>query len=1195
MPKALKVHPNERVDIPDFERAANDYTNERAAFEGERTILDRRSRVLEGFRIQIEDQTATPGAITVFNGSALDRDGYSLHDEDQTDAGVTLTLSGASTTFYVEVELSPTETDTDARAFWDPTFANTGVIPDGAEFSISVATRIAATWRVVQPVSTTGFDSTTNPNSTKIPLAVLITNGSNVINSTATVGLVQVDAASVTESTISAGGTSLRVFDSRLLGNVGDSVALGFGLGTQETAVLLTNDKDNGIITFAATANAHGMGEIVQAAGTGRLMQEKQDPNNPAAHPDSTRRLWQGDEVRGGALAQSKDALADRSDLNVRALKDKIDLLDAQLRELKFGSFDPGVVSSDPPTVFPARPRYFHQVGSVAGARFPTVSIGDGTGTFGDYNGANHTPFVDAIAFLTAAGGGVLLVKEGNYVFTSTVSITVPITIIGAGKEVTTITNNVAASNAFTITLAAPDDNNKVIMEDITCAYGTGSIVFMTLETVSLVVRNCDFTCVIGLTGGTGVNSRILADLCLFQPSSTAAILANSVSTYEEVLTNSVFNNCTYYDGTGSGSFVVATVRNTQFLGCSFTGGGIIASSTGTLSHYNIALRDCQASLTTTVMSVIGAVDRLSVEGCHFIMTAVTSAVPVLNFTGAVNTISLVNNKFDTTWSGTTTIAWGRLIKFNAAATNVVIQNNEMLVNSGQVVDHIAFEGADSLVNILIQNNKLYTFFRGVRVSSAVVSSKSLAVRDNLFDGGIETFLQHGILVEDGYNSVHFDGNVFQGIDGGAVLKRCITILSPVDGTTGSITNNTLSVGLTVSAAADSAGIWVDATGGVECNLNIRGNFVSTCKGVGNIYGIYVNCGVSTVYNRINVCDNHFIATVVGSGLSSTYVAGIWIQNVNNAVVSRNSFIEGIAPSSDGNAICIVVTSSAHVLVSTNDITLPDIGGTPVYGCGILLLGANDAVSVRDNTLQSRTASSSADAIIIDPDTASVNNIAIENNTITWGASLAHGIRYASSSTGACAGLSVCGNLITGLDAAGANYGIRLLFTAASTARGIKVNNNIIEETAFSTTNNGISLVGNSTPTANAVQVNNNVVRGDLSGTGTRNATTGVGISVSLADIYQINSNLLDWCDAGIDGISIRIDDSKHGSIIGNVCRPGSSTLDEILHATSAAGAIIGGNIVGSSAFGAGTITHTATDVLKGTDNTSTEFTNKVS
>ena len=168
MPDKLKAHSNERIDLVDFILAANDYTSSTNAFDKERTWLDGRSRILEGFYVEISDQTTAPGQITIYNGTGLDRDGNILNDESLANSATTVTLAGASQSFYIEIELTSSDSSTDSRAFWDPTVTNTVPIPNGGEVNINVPTRITPNWQVVYPVSTSGFSVTTNPASTRV-------------------------------------------------------------------------------------------------------------------------------------------------------------------------------------------------------------------------------------------------------------------------------------------------------------------------------------------------------------------------------------------------------------------------------------------------------------------------------------------------------------------------------------------------------------------------------------------------------------------------------------------------------------------------------------------------------------------------------------------------------------------------------------------------------------------------------------------------------------------------------------------------------------------------------------------------------------------------------------------------------------------------------------------------------------------
>ena len=179
-----------------------------------------------------------------------------------------------------------------------------------------MTTRTTPTWEIHTPVAsgaiggTPLFEELTNPNSTRIPIAVLSTNGANEIT-----GATQVNAASVLEADIAAGVTSVRVINSRLLPAAG-TASLGFGSASVEAVTITANDRANGILTLAApTANTHSAGAIVRETGvTARFMQEQTDPTTAVAHPDAQSRLWQGNELRGSAVQSSKEVYLGRDD-----------------------------------------------------------------------------------------------------------------------------------------------------------------------------------------------------------------------------------------------------------------------------------------------------------------------------------------------------------------------------------------------------------------------------------------------------------------------------------------------------------------------------------------------------------------------------------------------------------------------------------------------------------------------------------------------------------------------------------------------------------------------------------------------------------------------------------------------------------------------------------------------------------------
>ncbi|NJL55183.1 hypothetical protein HC928_08335 [bacterium] len=444
MPDSLKVHSGERVDLVDYVQGSNTYTKEVNKFAFERAWLDRRSRIIEGFRVRVEDQTSFPGMITVFNGNAVDRQGQLVNNETTVEDSRSVTLLGTGLNFYVEIEFVENESNTDARFFWDPTVANTPPEPDGSEFGLNVATRLTPDWRVVTPVSTTGFQQTTNPNSLRIPVGVFRTDGSNRVSTGATnPGLVLVRPASVLESDTIVGATQVRVVDARLFPAVPFTVDVDFGATGVESRTVTAVDRVNGLLTVSvALANAHSSGAIIRTtSGAAELVQQKDDPSDPAldsllatpGHPDFAQRMWQANEVRGSGLISSKEAFGDRDDLNLRALKDYVDYMAAQIRELKFGSPRPEVTNSAPPLAFGARPRYFDPAGGVQGARSNSVSIGNGTTSFGDFNGTDGAALLtSAIAALPAAGG-TIFVKAGTYTFTTAVTLSKTVRIVGEG------------------------------------------------------------------------------------------------------------------------------------------------------------------------------------------------------------------------------------------------------------------------------------------------------------------------------------------------------------------------------------------------------------------------------------------------------------------------------------------------------------------------------------------------------------------------------------------------------------------------------------------------------------------------------------------------------------------------------------------------------------------------------------------
>lgn len=702
MPKKLAVHPNERIDVPDFDHAATIYTDESLSFLKERFLIDRRSRVIDGFRVEVSDQTATPGQITVYNGNAIDRSGVSIADEDQANSSITVTLSGSSQTFYVEVEFTEAFTDTDSRGFWDPTYDNGVGVPTGKEVDLSVATRSTPTWKVVYPISTTGFDFTTNPNSTRVPLVKLTTNGSNQITGVVNTLLSQVVAASVIESDTAAGSTKLRVFDSRFFPDTG-TVSLDAGGTNPETSLtLVSNDRENGILTInPATVYSHSAGAIVKVTGvTGRLIKENVDPNATAmdtASPnhvvDQTRRFFQGNEIRGGALASSKETTAGRDDLNLRSVKDYVDFVAGQIREMKFGSPRTEITSISPPSSFSSRPRYFDNAGSITGARTASITIGNGTTTFGDYNGSTNAVFTAAIAALPS--GGRIYVKPGTYTFTSSVAIPTNITIIGDSKDDVILVNNVAASYIFSV------NNATVGIESLTFQSGTGGTDCLSITNGTVHAASALFTGVAFSNGTFNLRDGLVSE-----------------SLHGTQISGRIYNSVL------SGSFTtVGTFVQFEIDGCSIaTDPGFVNFTSGTTYSFmvkNSFILSSQFSDTPMFLWDAGSTSlNVVVDSCllqNSVLDCSFQSKPgIFKLSGAGN-LTIANSYVMVNGQNTAAgrEAVGLRMETNAANFNVAISNTKFInyatyttgiYTFGDQNNKISISGCDFYTNVGIQD-----------------------------------------------------------------------------------------------------------------------------------------------------------------------------------------------------------------------------------------------------------------------------------------------------------------------------------------------------------------------------------------------------------------------------------------------------------------------------------------------------------
>jgi len=512
MSKALKVHPAERVDLEDFVHATQTFVQEEIGLSNLRQTLDNQCRVLDGFRIEIPDQAIYPGRVVVHNGYAIDSYGQRTFNDEYLTTSRTVTLEGANLAFWLEIEYVEIESDSDARAFWDPTVdqgtdPSGDAKPDGQEFGDTVSTRVALDWRICTPMRTgaAGFERDSDPTSARIPVARLTTDTAGKV---AGLGSTTEKAATVILEVLATTPGKLRVQNAQhfLVGDVlvgagqvisavGDSIAFAAGtctltdaaatfvasyigqpitisgatsagnngsfvvtgvpgptqiqygnaagvtetfpgtwaVGIQETKTISTTDVASGIITLTGNiANFHSPGNILRGTGAaavnlmpegryGRYFQQSQ--------ADRRDLMFQADEVHGAVLEQGTRSATDRSDQNLKGLKDYVDFLAAQIEEMKWGHSNPllSTVSMQrtPPgliSALPTYPRYYDQAGGLQGTRTATITVGDGAMSWGDFTGNTQASIQAAIDNLPA-GGGTIYVKAGTFALSFDVTI----------------------------------------------------------------------------------------------------------------------------------------------------------------------------------------------------------------------------------------------------------------------------------------------------------------------------------------------------------------------------------------------------------------------------------------------------------------------------------------------------------------------------------------------------------------------------------------------------------------------------------------------------------------------------------------------------------------------------------------------------------------------------------------------------
>ena len=1186
MPKALKAHPGERLDLVDYVQGANTYTQDSQKFVLEREWLDRRSRVLDGFRVRVEDQGTYPGLITVFNGNALDRNGQLINNEELENDSRSVTLLGASTNFYVEIEFTAVESDTDARYFWDPTVPNVPPEPDGSEFPLNVATRLTPDWRVVFPVSTTGFEQSTNPNSVRVPVGVFRTDVGNAIATGATnPGLVLVQAASVLEADTAIGAAQIRVIDARIFPVPPFNITVDVGGANPEARTVTVVDRANGILNLGvATAFAHSAGSIIAVTSTtADLVQQRTDPSNPTlspslptpGHPDPAQRLWQADEVRGSALIQSKETSGSRDDLNVRSLKDQVDYLSAQIREMKFGHPRPDITSFSPPFNFNTRPRYFDRSGSIQGARSNTVSIGNGTTSFGDFNGTDENVFIAALAALNPGFGGMVYVKEGNYTFANSVNVGIPVVFVGENFSATTITNN-AATAAFVISAATSFENISIFSSTGPAANITSSV---TVDLTRCVV-NTDLT-----ISGAATLATIIANKSSFAPAISVSIVS---STGGATLSLSSFTDCDLLAQTNVFS---CPINDLVVDNCYISGPNFLIPAGVTDPVANLCVQNCNIVASGVVMYSSGGQDFSNVRFANNYITT-------LSLNAGASVFDLFSSKHDGVYFSENTIviaattsvvatpAYVLTTVANASASDIRFENNKVVGPTGGYVVCYNSDVISTGRPIRFSGNTVMRCAEMVRIGSTAgqMTSGDYIIQNNVHDNMSNDALVYGVRLfsDPAPRSVEISGNLFANYASASAGNRFGVDCSwdVVTGVSVTVSNNVFFNFNAISAEAHAVYFGSIATSPTSGSVRVLGNRITSIFADGGVRAsaIYLSPTTTGSITAQFQVANNLIANIGNSGTGLPINAyGIRANGVNYLTI-ENNHITSIIGGLGGLAASINLTSCSSsvggVLVSGNVCSISE-GGIALSPSGYLIYvsGTCSNTSIHGNTCTQYESLSSLAAGLIAISSDNTNGISITNNVVNTSTVVGlYGIsfKYATTVTTASHKATLIANNSVFLNNNISSTGIYA--EIGGNAIGFVVENNVITETQLLGNRYGIDIRGNKNP-ALAVPSRSVVIRGNtLIGVKTGALVTGrIGIDVHDCSHSTIANNHVDWLEGGVaEGEGIRLSTylnvaSSGFSCVGNFVTPDgdAATKDIIFNVFYNFDGIMDSNIVG--------------------------------
>jgi hypothetical protein len=828
-----------------------------------------------------------------------------------------------------------------------------------------------------------------------------------------------------------------------------------WSISLQETKTIASTDVATGVITLSGNlVDIHLIGDIVRNSGLTTPNFAIQSTINrygraatPAPGTDCEDRFFQGDEVHGDVLSRNTSFITSRSDLSLKNLKDYVDFLSAQIEELKWGNASPAVSSLDPSRVppgikvnFPTVPRYYDKVGGIQGARTASVTIGDGTTSWGDFSGGTGSVLQAAIDSLPA-DGGTIYVKRGSYVLAIDVTI---------NKHVELICDDAAVfvSNGGWIVV---NTSKSVILKGLKIRNGTSNY-GLKLSAVGanpnvFVMDECLFTNVqFSIETNQDTNSTFIQK-CVFRANHSSMI---SKPLVVRTLTNSAsgfWSDCSFYHLTAASldgaCWKLASVDQV-FHNCTFT--TVNASCTSSINfdsssgNINILFHCCKfgdatipsnvavevkAELATNV-KFIGCRSRrpssliyaktsydLVVDNCT--IDLVTS-VPAIISTNCSNVI-ITNNIFKDVRGDSISVS-GCPISFisnsSGQTANVTIAKNYIIATLDKVTG-MKFESdvsADSVpfTDININGNIFDKCELGMYFVGTVTKQlRRFNIESNVFKDDSSSFQKIGIYgVSDPiYLNWTLKNNKFSNLDpnnnsvvvAGPPLRSAIAIL-----------------GQKQIFEMDSNVAYGIGRGGVN-SANITAFYIPSiihgCVTNNKVIGVYSTNGVvgdAVGFNFGNMSNteinNNIVSDIEGFLLVRAFITGMINESsLNNNIVKYitvdatgsahmfyyNDSITGFIRNAEFNSNVLYSTSDRVTFLKIIVLNIANLhindniaSDTLLNGCYVEAVagGAAKNVHIINNTIDGHTGNG---IIVIGIGSSFINKLSIKNNTIAGG------------------------------------------------------------------------------------------------------------------------------------------------------------------------------------------------------------------